>query len=76
MSHLTDDLTRRIADCLEEHLHEYGWEPYRYPNGEHKGVHMFSFDEVNDRGRLELIHKSGLVNTVAVLSTAEQLFDE
>jgi len=31
-------LARRIADCLEAHLHEYGWEPYRYPSGEHKGI--------------------------------------
>lgn len=40
-----EDLARRVADCLEEHLHEYGWKPYRYrpssahPEGEHKGIH-------------------------------------
>lgn len=34
----SERMARRIADCLEEHLHEYGWEPYRYPSGEHKGV--------------------------------------
>lgn len=36
-----DDLARRIADCLEKYLHEFGFEPYRYPSGEHKGVRMF-----------------------------------
>ena len=33
-----EEMGARIADCLEEHLHEYRWEPYRYPSGEHKGV--------------------------------------
>ncbi len=33
-----DDLLRRVADCLEGHLHEYGWEPFRYSSGEHKGL--------------------------------------
>jgi hypothetical protein len=31
-------IARAVADCLQAHLHEYGWEPFRYPSGEHKGV--------------------------------------
>lgn len=31
-------IARQIADCLEDNLHKYGWDPYRHPNGEHKGV--------------------------------------
>lgn len=38
-------MARRIADCLENHLHEFGWDPYRYPSGEHKGVHAEFADD-------------------------------
>ena len=33
-----NDLVRRIADCLESHLPDYGFNPYRYPSGENKSV--------------------------------------
>ena len=36
----TDDLTRRIADCLEQHLPTFGFEPFRYPSGENKSIHL------------------------------------
>jgi hypothetical protein len=56
-----DDLTRRIADCLEQHLHEHGWQPYRYPSGEHKGV------EVEPKqGVIWLIGPDGLSATLRV----------
>lgn len=41
-----EQMAARIADCLEEHLHEIPqggglqWEPYGYPSGEHKGVSL------------------------------------
>lgn len=31
-------VARRVADCLETHLREFGWEPYCYPSGEQKDV--------------------------------------
>ena len=33
-----EDMTRRIADCLEQHLGDYGFPPYRYPSGENKSI--------------------------------------
>lgn len=36
----TEELARRIADCLEARLPEYGFEPYRYPSGENKSVDL------------------------------------
>lgn len=33
-----DDLARRVADCLEGHLPDYGFAPYIYPSGENKSV--------------------------------------
>jgi len=41
-----DHLTRRIADCLEAHLPEFGFEPYRYPSGENKSIDMLRAGEI------------------------------
>lgn len=38
-----EDIARRIADCLEQHLEEYGVELYRYPSGEIKGVDFSTY---------------------------------
>lgn len=41
-----DDLTRRIADCLEQHLPDMGFDPYRYPSGENKSVTLLPDDKI------------------------------
>jgi len=41
-----DRLTRRIADCIEAHLPEFGFEPYRYPSGENKSIDMLRAGEI------------------------------
>lgn len=38
-----EQMARVITNCLEQHLHEYGWEPYRYPSGKHKGVSLWPY---------------------------------
>ena len=35
-----EHVARRVADCLEQYLEEYGLELYRYPSGEMKGVQL------------------------------------
>ncbi len=53
-----ENMARMIADCLEQHLHEYGWEPYRYPSGEHKGVD-FGARATNGNSDIALYSKNG-----------------
>jgi hypothetical protein len=40
MGDINDDLVRRIADCLEQHLPDYGFDPARYPSGENKSIDL------------------------------------
>lgn len=59
-------MARGMADCLKAHLHEMPgvtWRPYRYPNGEHKGI-VAEF--CAGYSRLDLIGEDGSVVTVIV----------
>ena len=41
-------MARQIADCLEQNLEQHGFEPYRYPSGENKSVHLQVYDDYSE----------------------------